>query len=80
MILVTHPDFRRQGAGSKLLELGIQMAQTKKIGIALFLSPIGLLLYGKSGLEEVGLVHVQVEGENEYVELPAMVLDSPSTE
>ena len=79
MILATHPDYRRQGAGSKLLGWGIQEAKTKKVGITLFSSPMGLPLYRKNGFAEVGLIPVQVQGENEYVELPAMVLDSPST-
>jgi predicted acetyltransferase len=79
MILATHPDHRRQGAASKLLAWGIQEAQTKKVSITLFSSPMGLPLYRKNGFEQVGLVHVQVEGEEEYIELPAMVLDPPST-
>ena len=79
MILATHPDYRRQGAGSKLLKWGIEEAAAKKVGITLFSSPMGLPLYRGLGFRQAGLVHVQVEGESEYVELPAMIMDPPST-
>ncbi|KAK1832992.1 acyl-CoA N-acyltransferase [Podospora conica] len=77
MILATHPDYRRRGAATALLHWGMEEAEIKGVGVTLFSSPMGLPLYRKNGFEQVGMVHVQVDGEKEYIKLPAMVWRPP---
>jgi GNAT superfamily N-acetyltransferase len=73
MILATHPDYRRQGAGMLLVEWGMEEVERRGGAITLFSSPMGFPLYKKLGFHQVGLVHCQVDGEDEFVELPALV-------
>jgi hypothetical protein len=39
-----------------------------------FASPMGLSLYKRLGFREVGRFRVQLEGEGEFVEIPALAL------
>jgi GNAT superfamily N-acetyltransferase len=72
-LLVTHPDYRGCGAGSKLVKWGQEKAAKEGLPFAMFASPMGISLYSKLGFRSVGIVHVQVEGEEEFVERPGMV-------
>ncbi|KAJ8121014.1 hypothetical protein O1611_g10213 [Lasiodiplodia mahajangana] len=73
MILATHPDYRRLGAAAKLVKWGQDKAKTEQATVTLFSSPMGYPLYSKVGFTVVGTVHVQVEEDDAFIDLPAMV-------
>ncbi|KAH7039722.1 acyl-CoA N-acyltransferase [Microdochium trichocladiopsis] len=65
--LVTHPDYRRRGAGTALVRWGTRAAREKGGWAASVIasSPAGKRLYAYCGFEELGEVVVQIEGEEE---------------
>lgn len=73
MMLGTLPEYERRGAGSKLTQWGLNRARQEHVPITLFSSPRAVTLYKKLGFREVGTVHVQVDGESEFMEFPGMV-------
>jgi hypothetical protein len=74
--LATHPDYKRGGVGTALCCWGIQRAISDKLeAITLFASPLGKLLYTKLKFIEVGTVHIQVEGEAQFIKLSGMTLE-----
>jgi hypothetical protein len=74
--LATHRDYTKGGVGKALCCWGIQRAISNNLkAVTLFASPLGKLLYTKLGFKEVGTVHIQVEGEEEFVKFPGMTLE-----
>jgi predicted N-acetyltransferase YhbS len=74
--LATYPDYMRRGAGKALCEWGIKKAVSDKLAaVTLFSSPMGKPLYTKLGFRQVGMVHTQVEGEEEFPDFPGMILE-----
>ena len=73
LTLATLPEYQRRGAGRMLCEWGLAMAKEEGVAVTLFSSPIAQRLYAKLGFKEVGTVHVQVEGEKEFIEFSAMI-------
>ncbi len=73
MVLDTHPEYQRRGAGTILCEWGMARAREQGKVVTLFASTMGAPLYGKLGFRTLGVVKVQVEGEEEKLELPAMM-------
>lgn len=74
MVLCTRPGYQRRGAGTALLDWGKKKAKDEGLTVTLFASPQGLPLYKKNGFTQIESVHVQVDGEEEYLELPMLVL------
>ncbi|KAK4141689.1 putative N-acetyltransferase ycf52-like protein [Dichotomopilus funicola] len=73
-ILLTHPSYQRRGAGTALTRWGIETArQLGGLYTAVFASPMGMRLYRGLGFREVGRFRVQLEGEGEFLEIPALV-------
>lgn len=72
-ILATHPDYRRRGAGTKLCNWGIDLAEKNRAYISVFASPMGEKLYARLGFKELAVVVVQVKGEEEKVSISAML-------
>jgi GNAT superfamily N-acetyltransferase len=72
MNLATHPDYWRRGLGFELCRWGLDKAEAEGLEVTLFSSPMGLPLYTKLGFHEVGMMHCQVEGEEESIDLPVM--------
>lgn len=77
-ILLCHPSYRRQGAATALLRWGMSSAHVQGVNTALFSSPMGFGLYHKLGFREVGRFEVKLEGEEERLDIPAMVLGPPN--
>lgn len=75
-IMATHPDYRRRGAGTKLCNWGIDIAEKNQTYISVFASPMGEKLYSRLGFKELAVVVVQVEGEEEKVSILAMLYTS----
>jgi len=75
VILSTHPDYQRRGAGTTLIEWGKEKARAENLTIVVTATPMGGPLYKKLGFRQVGNVHFQVEGEDEFVELTALVCE-----
>jgi GNAT superfamily N-acetyltransferase len=73
-VLLCHPDYRRRGIGSKLLIRGILRAAYDNLYTTLFSSPMGYPLYQKLGFKEVGKFRVQAKGEDDFLDMPALVL------
>lgn len=73
-ILLCHPLYQRRGAGSALTRWGIERAAEHGLDTTVFASPMGLELYKKLGFKEVGKFRVQVDGDSEFLEIPALVL------
>jgi hypothetical protein len=71
----------RRGAGTALCDWGIKKAVSDKLAaVTLFSSPMGKPLYTKLGFREVGIVHIQVDGEEEYIDFPGMTLEPEKIE
>ena len=73
--LATHPDYQRHGAGTRLLNWGLELAMREKKPITLFGSPMSTKLYAELGFRVLDYVTVQVDGEEEKVSLCVMVYD-----
>ena len=73
-ILLTHPSHQRRGAGTALTRWGIEQARRRGLYTTVFASPMGLALYRRLGFWEVGRFQVRLEGEDEFLEIPALVL------
>lgn len=73
-MLACHPDYRRRGAGGQLVAWGIAKAQTEKLTLTLFASPMGARVYKRLGFRDVGTFRTQVPGDDEYLDSRAMVL------
>jgi len=67
MVLATHPDDQRRGAGTALVEWGKHEARDEGLTVTLFPSPQGLKLYQRLGFRGVGSARTQVEGEEEFL-------------
>jgi hypothetical protein len=74
-ILATHPKYQRRGAGRALCEWGVRLAERTATPITVFASPMGSLLYQRTGFMQVEDVRVQAaEDDHEGVVLAAMTL------
>lgn len=72
--LVVHPDFRRRGAGTMLVNWGIEAAEKQRWPVTLCASPMGRLLYEHLKFGTIATERVQCEGEEEVLESTVMVL------
>ena len=64
--LVTHPDYRRRGAGSALVRWGTEAADKKGWAASVVASSLGgKAVYKYCGFDVLGEVIVQIEGEEE---------------
>lgn len=72
-ILLCHPSHRRLGAGTALVEWGMSVAEVQGVNTALFSSPMGVHIYRKLGFQEIGRFQVKVDGDDEELDIPAMV-------
>jgi len=79
-ILLCHPDYQRRGAGRALTEWGINEAARRGLCTTVFASPMGLKLYQKLGFREIGRFRVQLDGDEEYLDIPALVLKPKGAE
>lgn len=59
-ILVTHPNHRRRGAGSELIEWGTKRADERGLKCVLMSSPSGLGVYLKHGFKVVKEVEMDL--------------------
>jgi len=57
-----------------LTEWGIDEARRRRLNTTVFASPMGFELYKKLGFREIGRFKVQLENEDVFLEIPAMVL------
>ncbi|KAK3312015.1 acyl-CoA N-acyltransferase [Apodospora peruviana] len=74
-ILLCHPDYQRRGAGTALTMWGINEARRQGgLHTTVFASPMGLALYKKLGFKEIGKFRVQLEDDDAFLEIPALVL------
>ncbi|KAK5658452.1 hypothetical protein OQA88_1841 [Cercophora sp. LCS_1] len=73
-ILLCHPEYQRRGAGRALTTWGIEEARRMRLNTTVFASPMGFELYKKLGFREVDRFRVQLEGEEVFLDIPAMVL------
>lgn len=71
--LITHPSFRRRGAGTKLCRWGEEEA-AKRGGwtLTVMASPMGKLLYAHLGYRLVGTVTAGMDGEEETVDIDVL--------
>ena len=72
-MLVTHPEYRRQGAGTMLCRWGEEQAARKEhLHVTVMASPMGRTLYTHLGYEVIGQERAVVEGEDEWVDIDLM--------
>ena len=76
LILATHPEYQRRGAGTRLCRWGMQLAMDRKIPVTLFSSPMGTQLYTSLGFRMVGTVVVRVEGEDDKLTIGTMIFQA----
>ncbi|KAK4223618.1 putative N-acetyltransferase ycf52-like protein [Podospora fimiseda] len=79
-ILLCHPDYQKQGAGTALTKWGIDLAARLGLCTTVFASPMGLNLYRKLGFKEIHKFKVQLPGDKEYLVIPALVLEPKRVE
>lgn len=72
MNLLTHPDYQRHGAGTLLVDRGLEEANASRSVLSLLASPMGKPLYTHLGFEDLGAAVVHVEGEEERLCVNAM--------
>lgn len=77
MVLATHPDFQRRGAGSMLCRQGMEIAKVQGSPVTVFGSAAGTALYAHLGFTQLGKIDVQAEDEDESLSLVAMVYNAP---
>ena len=58
-MISVNPLYQRKGIGSLLMQWGCNEADRKKLDSYVLASPVGTLLYRKSGFENVGQICVQ---------------------
>jgi hypothetical protein len=56
-----------------LVSWGLNKCRAEGLVPTLFATPMGYSLYRKLGYEEIGRFRVCVPGEDEYLDIPAMV-------
>lgn len=71
--LVTLPECQRKGIGAELFKWGVQKAQNEGLAITLTSSVFARKLYESFGLREVASIHTQIEGEEDFLVIPALV-------
>lgn len=72
-MLITHPNFRRRGAGTELCNWGVEEAARRGGWIlTVMASPMGKNLYDHLGYNLVGYGTAQVDGEVEKVDIYAL--------
>lgn len=72
-MLITHPDFRRRGAGSQLVKWGEEkLARRARCVLTVLASRMGKELYEHLGYGLVGFETARVDGEMEKVDIFAM--------
>ena len=77
---VMHPDFRRRGAGTMLVNWGIMKGEAVRScrwPVTLCASPINKMLYDHVKFREIATEVVRVEGEEETVTSSVMVYGGP---
>ena len=77
-VLVVHPDFRRRGAGTLLVNWGIEAAEDKGWPVTLCASPMGQLLYEHLKFKKIATEIVRAEDEEETLANVVMVLKRKS--
>jgi len=75
MILATHPDHQRQGAGTRHCQWGMELAKEKNSAVTLFSSPMGTRLYTELEFKILDYVTVQVVGEEKKLSIGVMAYD-----
>ena len=73
-LLVTHPAYRRRGAGTKLTSWGIEKASQLEAHVGVESSPMGFPLYQSLGFKLCEDRVVQVEDEADTLNVKVMVL------
>jgi GNAT superfamily N-acetyltransferase len=76
LILATHPDYQRHGAGTRHCQWGIDLARERRSAVTLFSSPMGTKLYTQLGFKMLDHVTVQVPGEEEKLCIGVMAYDN----
>jgi ribosomal protein S18 acetylase RimI-like enzyme len=72
-MLITHPDFRRRGAGTQLCNWGVEESARRGGWIlTVMASPMGKSLYDHLGYNLVGCETAKVDGEEEKVDIYAL--------
>ena len=62
--MIIHPDYQRQGIGTRLLKWGLDLADSEGIVSWLFSRPAARAMYEKEGWNEVGRCEILAEDEN----------------
>lgn len=73
-MLACHPDYQGRGAGKILCIWGLSKAKAEDLVLTLFAAPTGRRLYRRLGFRDAGTFHTQVQGEDEYLDTPGMIL------
>ena len=71
-MLATFPEYQRRGAGAQLAHWGIEKAKSEGYVVTVFAEPSASQMYRRLCFEALGIVHTQVDGEEESTELVAM--------
>jgi predicted N-acetyltransferase YhbS len=75
ILLATHQEYQRRGAGAKLVTWGMEMASEHGKTTVVIGSPAGKELYLRLGFKLVGDFHVQLDGEEDKMEFCALAYE-----
>ncbi|KAG8158244.1 hypothetical protein KVR01_012005 [Diaporthe batatas] len=78
--LIVRPSFRRRGAGTLLVNWGIQLAEGRGWPVTLAATPMGKFLYASLGFQVIGVEVIRANGEEESLETTMMVRDLTSAQ
>ncbi|OAL21879.1 hypothetical protein AYO20_11308 [Fonsecaea nubica] len=77
-LLFTHPDHRKQGAATKIVQWGLTRAEEEGVDLGLESSPMGFPLYQSLGFVLIEKRTVRVDGDK--AELGVLVMHKPSSQ
>lgn len=77
LLTATLPSYRFRAFAKALCSHGTAQASKRGLPVSALASPMGYIFYSGMGFSDCGLVTVQVPGEQEKLELKAMVLAAP---
>ncbi|PMD37551.1 acyl-CoA N-acyltransferase [Hyaloscypha variabilis F] len=75
LLLGTRPEYRHRGGASKLVRWGMEMAREHEKTAVVLAGFSGTKFYLKLGFRLVGDIHIQLEGEEDKMDISALVYE-----
>ncbi|KZM26858.1 uncharacterized protein EKO05_0011432 [Ascochyta rabiei] len=73
--LATHPDYQSKGAGTRLVEIGVERGRREGVNVTLIAQPTAEGFYLKRGFKEIRNISIESVDRNEEFEFNVMAYD-----